>query len=122
MISKNLHRLHAKRWLYCFAIATTSAHGLAAAQQTVDTVIVTPKPDYVPDASLATKSDTPAREVAFSTSSVGQALLRDMGVTTMNDALQLVPGVAAINGIGNFNARYRFRGFLASSQLKDGLR
>ena len=40
----------------------------------------------------------------------------------MNEALRTIPGVSSINGIGNANARYRFRGFLASSQLKDGFR
>lgn len=90
--------------------------------QTLPGVTVTSTPDYVPDAGIATKTDTPAREVPFTSSTVGRALLLDRGVTSMNDALATVPGVAAINGIGNFNARYRFRGFLASSQLKNGFR
>ena len=90
--------------------------------QTLPAVTVTSAPDYLPDAGIATKTDTPAREVPFASSTVGRALLQDRGVTSMNQALATVPGVAAINGIGNFNARYRFRGFLASSQLKNGFR
>ena len=93
-----------------------------ACAQTLPAVTVTSMPDYVPDAGIATKTDTPAREVPFASSTVGRALLQDRGVTSMNDALVTVPGVAEINGIGNFNARYRFRGFLASSQLKNGFR
>ena len=90
--------------------------------QTLPAVTITSSPDYVPDAGISTKTDTPAREVPFTSSTVGRALLQDRGVTSMKDALATVPGVAAINGIGNFNARYRFRGFLASSQLKNGFR
>ena len=90
--------------------------------QTLPAVTISSTPDYVPDAGIATKTDTPAREVPFASSTVGRALLQDRGVTSMNDALATVPGVAAINGIGNFNARYRFRGFLATSQLKNGFR
>lgn len=90
--------------------------------QTLPAVTVTAAPDYLPDAGIATKTDTPAREVPFASSTVGRTLLQDRGVTSMNKAMETVPGVAPINGIGNFNARYRFRGFLASSQLKNGFR
>ena len=90
--------------------------------QTLPAVTITSATDYVPDAGIATKTDTPAREVPFTSSTVGRALLQDRGVTSMNDALATVPGVAAINGIGNFNARFRFRSFLATSQLKNGFR
>jgi iron complex outermembrane recepter protein len=104
------------------ALANLSWSGLVLAQSTLPAVIVVGQPDYAPDAGLATKTDTPAREVPFATSTVGRTLLQDRGVTSMNDALRTVPGVTAINGIGNVNARYRFRGFLATSQLKDGFR
>ena len=90
--------------------------------QTLPLVTITSATDYVPDAGIATKTDTPAREVPFASSTVGRALLQDRGVTSMNDALATTAGVAAINGIGNFNARYRFRGFLATSQLKNSFR
>lgn len=85
-------------------------------------VSVQAAPDYLPDAGVATKTDTPAREVPFATSTVGRALLQDRGVTSMADALRTVPGVSAVTGIGGFNARVRFRGFLATSQLKNGFR
>ena len=106
------------------SVLSLAAGGLFvhACAQTLPAVTVTSMPDYVPDAGIATKTDTPAREVPFASSTVGRALLQDRGVTSMNDALVTVPGVAEINGIGNFNARYRFRGFLASSQLKNGFR
>lgn len=71
--------------------------------QTLPVVTVTSTPDYIPDAGIATKTDTPAREVPFASSTVGRSLLKDRGVTSMNDALVTVPGVAAVNGIGNFN-------------------
>jgi iron complex outermembrane recepter protein len=94
----------------------------ADSQSNVPEIRVYATPEYVPEAAVGTKSDTPAREVPFATSTVGRTLLQDRGVTSMNEALRSVPGVNAINGIGNFNARYRFRGFLATSQLKDGFR
>ena len=92
-----------------------------ACAQTLPAVTVTSMPDYVPDAGIATKTDTPAREVPFASSTVGRALLQDRGVTSMNDALVTVPGVAAINGIGNFNARYRFRGFFSQQPAEKWL-
>ena len=114
-IRKNLPKLSA------LSIAAASLFAPLHAQS-LPAVTITSTPDYVPDAGIATKTDTPAREVPFASSTVGRALLQDRGVTSMNDALATVPGVAAINGIGNFNARYRFRGFLATSQLKNGIR
>jgi iron complex outermembrane recepter protein len=119
MIPRHLNLQIPRRLVAC---VTTVFCGAAVAQSTLAPVTITSQPDYVPDAGVATKSDTPSREVPFSVSTVGRTLLRDRGVTSMNDALKTVPGVAAINGIGNANARYRFRGFLASSQLKDGFR
>ena len=73
--------------------------------QTLPAVTITSEPDYLPDAGIATKTDTPSREAPFASSTVGRALLQERGVTKMNDALATVPGVAAVNGIGNFNAR-----------------
>ena len=104
------------------AVASLFVQVNAQGLPTLSTITVNSTPDYVPDAGIATKTDTPAREVPFATSTVGRALLQDRGVTRMNEALAIVPGVAAINGIGNVNARYRFRGFLATSQLKNGFR
>jgi iron complex outermembrane recepter protein len=105
--------------LTCLSLSTSQS---AFSQTTLPPITVVGSADYAPDVGVATRSETPAREVPFSVSSVGRTLLSDRGVTTMNDALRTVPGVAAITGIGNANARYRFRGFLASSQLKDGFR
>lgn len=113
-------------YLLCIALSTSgfaqTTASMPTTPPTLKPVIVTAQPDYVPDTGIATRSDTPAKEVPFATSSVGRGLLSDRGVTAMNEALRTVPGVASINGIGNANARYRFRGFLASSQLKDGFR
>ena len=67
--------------------------------QTLPAVTITSATDYVPDAGIATKTDTPAREVPFTSSTVGRALLQDRGVTSMNDALATVPGVAAIKAL-----------------------
>ncbi len=94
----------------------------ACAAQDLREITVQPARDYLPDAGVATLTDTPASLAPFATSTVGRALLQDRGVTSMGDALRTVPGVSAVNGIGNFNARVRFRGFLATSQLKNGFR
>ena len=102
--------------------ALLAALPLLTQAQTLSPVTVTAQPSYSLDAGLATKTDTPAREAPFATSTVSRELLQDRGVTSMNEALRTVPGVAAINGIGNANARYRYRGFLANNQLKNGFR
>jgi iron complex outermembrane recepter protein len=104
------------------AQTTSSPTPTRPAPERLDTIEVRAEPDYTPEASVTTQSATPALEVPFSASSVGRRLLADRGVTQMNDALSTVASTAAIRGIGDANARYRFRGFLAGTQLKNGFR
>lgn len=48
----------------------------------------------VPDASTATKTDTPLRDIPQSIQVVPQQVLQDQQVTTFREALRNVPGVA----------------------------
>jgi iron complex outermembrane recepter protein len=105
-----------------FAFSVDAVAQSSAESGDVVSVNITAPRDYVPDTGIATKSDTAASQAPFATSTIGRMLLQDRGLTSMQEALRTAPGVAPIIGIGGFNARYRYRGFLASSQLKDGFR
>jgi iron complex outermembrane recepter protein len=73
-----------------------------------------------PSSSLATRSTTPLFEAPFAVQAVSGATLEDRGLLSLQDALRSVPGTAPVVGIGNFNSRFRLRGFVATSNLRNG--
>ncbi|MEH1843092.1 MAG: TonB-dependent receptor [Nostoc sp.] len=79
----------------------------------------------VPDASSATKTDTPLRDIPQSIQVVPQQVLEDQQVTTLSEALRNVPGVAQGTSQptrGQF-AVPAIRGFSANNDiLRNGLR
>jgi iron complex outermembrane receptor protein len=88
-----------------------------------DTVIVTATIDrYAPRSTAATRTDTPALEAPFSIDTVGSALLADRGLVNLTDALRTVSGTNPVGGIGGFNTRFRLRGFVAQTNLRNGYR
>ncbi|OSZ70846.1 hypothetical protein CAP39_07815 [Sphingomonas sp. IBVSS1] len=75
-------------------------------------IIVTASIDrYAPRTLAATRTDTPALELPFSVDTVGAALLADRGLVGLTDALRTVSGTNPVGGIGDFNTRFRLRGF-----------
>lgn len=89
----------------------------AAAADTLETVIVTGQP-------LATTARSSAPELVqpFVFDSVDAGRLALTGTLDLRDALRLVPAVAPVTGIGNFNTRFRLRGFVSTAQLRNGFR
>ncbi len=86
-------------------------------------IIVTASIDrYAPRTLAATRTDTPALEAPFSVDTVGAALIADRGLVTITDALRTVSGTNPVGGIGGFNTRFRLRGFVAQTNLRNGYR
>ena len=94
-----------------------------AQDNSTDQIIVTANIDrYAPRADTALRTDTPTLLVPFTSETVGAGLIADQGLTSMQDALRSVAGAAPVSGIGNFNTRFRLRGFAPTSNLRNGFR
>lgn len=80
-------------------------------------------PTYnAPTAVSATKIEAPLRDIPQTVNVVPQALLRDQGVRSMQDALKSVPGIGLSTGDGQRD-QVTIRGFTAiADQFIDGLR
>ncbi len=76
----------------------------------------------VPDASTATRSDTPLRNIPQSIQVVPQQVLEDQQVTRLDQALRNVSG--ATSGSTNLgrNLEFNIRGFDGAPILRDGFR
>ncbi len=105
-------------------LASASAPAFAQTSATApDEIIVTATLEaYEPTGDLGTRTGTPAIEVPFTVDAVGAALIDDRGLTSLADTLRTVPGTAPIAGIGNFNTRFRLRGFVSTNVLRNGFR
>ena len=101
--------------------------GVAAAEETEDNsieILVTGAQDdyYAPDASTATRTDTPILEIPQSIQVIPQQVLDDQQVTRLDEALQNASGVI-YNGTDTFSdVNYSIRGFVGSPVLQDGFR
>ncbi|MBN4005605.1 TonB-dependent siderophore receptor [Nostoc sp. LPT] len=73
----------------------------------------------VPDASTATKTDTPLRDIPQSIQVIPQQVIRDQGITRITDATRNVSGTTIASGYGNLIGDVRVRGFY-SGFLRDG--
>ncbi|MGF1540839.1 MAG: TonB-dependent siderophore receptor [Pleurocapsa sp.] len=77
---------------------------------------------YVPDATTATRTDTPLRDVPQSIQVVPQKVIEDQGITRIGDALRNVSGVTPQRDYANISDRFNIRGFDASRTLRNGFR
>lgn len=75
---------------------------------------------WVPDASTATRTDTPIRDIPQSIQVVPQQVIRDQGITRIVDAVRNVSGASIQSGYGNLISDVNLRGFVAYTTLKDG--
>ncbi|MEH2247158.1 TonB-dependent siderophore receptor [Nostoc sp.] len=73
----------------------------------------------VPEASTATLTDTPLRDIPQSIQVVPQQVIKDQGITRIVDAVRNVSGTQIGGGYGNLFGEVRIRGFSADS-LVDG--
>lgn len=77
----------------------------------------------VPNASTATKTDTPVRDIPQSIQVVPQQVLEDQAVTRLQDALQNVSGITKWGNFGGTEGGgFVIRGFEQDEIFRDGLR
>ncbi|MEM0981576.1 MAG: TonB-dependent receptor [Cyanobacteria bacterium P01_H01_bin.58] len=75
----------------------------------------------VPNATTATRTDTPLRDVPQSIQVIPQEVLEDQQVFRLNDALRNVSGVTSASNDPR-GQRFNVRGFNDTTQLRDGFR
>lgn len=85
----------------------------ADAPTAVDQVVVTAQ-------KQAYRGDTPLQELPQSVQTLSAELLKDVGVTRLNDALDMVSGVARQNNFGGLWDAYAIRGFAGNENLPSG--
>ncbi|MEH2047297.1 TonB-dependent siderophore receptor [Nostoc sp.] len=73
----------------------------------------------VPEASTATRTDTPLRDIPQSIQVIPQQVIKDQGITRITDATRNVSGTTLASGYGNLIGDVRVRGFY-SGFLRDG--
>ncbi|MHC5821744.1 MAG: TonB-dependent receptor plug domain-containing protein [Nostoc sp.] len=76
----------------------------------------------VPDASTATKTDTPLRDIPQSIQVIPRQIIDDQKTTRLRDVLQNVSGVTPGAGYQNSFDRVRIRGFTQDTTFRDGIR
>lgn len=74
------------------------------------------------NASTATRTDTPLRDIPQSIQVVPKAVIEDQGVTRIGDALRNVSGVTPQRDFAGSNFRFTTRGLENSSLLRNGFR
>ncbi len=104
--------------------------GFAEAAEDEIQIVVTGEQDtgyFVPDASTATRTDTPLRDIPQSIQVVPQQVLRDQQAVRLEDALQNVSGVAQVTPRSWPGSDFTIRGFridefsFFGTTLRDGL-
>ncbi|WP_157235610.1 TonB-dependent siderophore receptor [Methylosinus sp. LW4] len=79
----------------------------------------------VPNASTATKTDTPVMNTPINVQTITQKALEDQQATTLRDALQNVSGVTIVEALGQTSQRtagFFVRGFATQEFYQDGVR
>ncbi|MGF1987908.1 MAG: TonB-dependent siderophore receptor [Nostoc sp. ZfuVER08] len=76
----------------------------------------------VPDATTATKTDTPLRDIPQSIQVIPRQIIEDQKTTRLRDVLQNVSGVTPGAGYQNSFDRVRIRGFAQETTFRDGIR
>ncbi len=93
-------------------------------------LVVTGEQDhyFVPDASSATRTDTPIRDIPASIQVIPQQVIKDQQITRLDEALRNVSGVTFAGNNDNRGIRFSLRGFGAQAYsgsvpvLRDGFR
>jgi len=88
-------------------------------------LVVTAEPDTgyrVPDATTATRTETPLRDIPQSIQVVPEEVIEDQQVIRLNEALRNVSGVTLGNTRANDTETFTVRGFEDATVLRDGIR
>ncbi|MBW4646701.1 MAG: TonB-dependent receptor [Goleter apudmare HA4340-LM2] len=76
----------------------------------------------VPDATTATRTDTPLRDIPQSIQIIPQQVLKDQQATRLTDALRNVSGITEGNTFGGSKDVFVIRGFEQENIFRDGFR
>jgi iron complex outermembrane recepter protein len=77
---------------------------------------------YIPEASSATRTDTPIRDIPQSIQVIPQEILKDQQVNRLDEALSNVSGTTFGGTFGNTSLNFNVRGFENAPVLLDGFR
>jgi iron complex outermembrane recepter protein len=92
----------------------------AEGDEPIELVVTGEQDGYrVPEASTATRTDTPLRDIPQSIQVIPQQVIKDQGITRITDATRNVSGTTLASGYGNLIGDVRVRGFY-SGILRDG--
>ncbi|MEH1846457.1 MAG: TonB-dependent receptor plug domain-containing protein [Nostoc sp.] len=96
----------------------------AQSDEPIELVVTGEQDGYrVPDASTATRTDTPIRDIPASIQVIPQEVIRDQGATSSREALRNVSGVIFSTGGGNRAENFIVRGFgITGTQFQNGIR
>ncbi|MBW4550732.1 MAG: TonB-dependent siderophore receptor [Aphanocapsa sp. GSE-SYN-MK-11-07L] len=75
---------------------------------------------FVPDATTATKTDTPLRDIPQSIQVVPRQVIEDQKILRVSDAVRNVSGVTPQGSYAGLTDNYVIRGFLTYDNLRDG--
>lgn len=90
-------------------------------QEPIELVVTGEQDSYrVPNATTATRTDTPLRDTPQSIQVIPREVLKDQQVTRLTDALRNVSGVVQTGGFGGTTDQLNIRGFDAYDILSDG--
>ena len=97
----------------CLLCIATAFAGDAASSTELSEVVVTGQ-------KQAYRGDTPLKELPQSVEVLEASLLKDVGITRLDDALGMVSGVARQNNFGGLWDAYAIRGFAGNENVPSG--
>ncbi|MEH2466270.1 TonB-dependent siderophore receptor [Nostoc sp.] len=100
---------------------TQPSQSSAQGDEPIELVVTGEQDGYsVPDATTATKIDTPLRDIPQSIQVIPQTVIKDQGITRIVDAVRNVSGAVFQSGYGNVTGDITLRGFGSTTNLRDG--
>ncbi|WP_017652819.1 TonB-dependent siderophore receptor [Fortiea contorta] len=95
---------------------------VAESNEPIELVVTGEQDGYrAPNASTATKTDTPLRDIPQSIQVIPRQIIDDQKTTRLRDVLQNVSGVTPGSGYQNSTDRFRIRGFVQETAFRDGI-
>lgn len=92
-------------------------------EEPIELVVTGEQDSYrVPEASAATRTDTPIRDIPQSIQVIPRQVLQDQQVIRVTDAIRNVSGVVEGDTFGGTVDNFNIRGFDFTSNFRDGLR
>ncbi|NKB17846.1 MAG: TonB-dependent receptor, partial [Pseudanabaena sp. CRU_2_10] len=98
----------------------TASAATESEEDEIEVVVTGEQQRYrVPNATTATKTDTPLRDIPANIQVIPRQLLQDQGAIRINEAVRNVSGVNFSTSFGNRQSQFNVRGFDAS-QFRNG--